>query len=126
MTVVTCAQCQAVLDESPQAPANQRGACPHCGSTSRLFEIELKADPVQGKASLGMKAKEGGRGRPFLEQKVANEYYRKGQRWVERLMRVDRRNNRYMEHIADPQTNDTIHHCDEPLRAHQGHGDAKP
>jgi len=124
MTTVTCAQCEAVLDESPQAPADQRAACPHCGSTARLFKVEL-SDTVEVKSSLSMKAKEAGRGKPFLEQKVGDDFYRKAQKWVKRLVRIDRRNDQYTEHVVDHQTNETIHHCDEPLSAHRGHGTEK-
>jgi hypothetical protein len=30
-----------------------------------------------------------------------------------------------LEHIVNPNTGEVIHHCEEPLSQHQGHGSAK-
>jgi hypothetical protein len=38
---------------------------------------------------------------------------------------IDRRKNTYYERVVDPATGEVVHHCDEPLTSHQGHGDAK-
>jgi len=77
------------------------------------------------KGSLNMKAREAGHRKPFLEQTTGDDFFRKAQKWVERVMRIDRRNDRYTEHVVDPHTNETFHYCDEPLSAHQGHDSAK-
>jgi hypothetical protein len=37
----------------------------------------------------------------------------------------NRRDDRYTEVVKDPDTGEIIHECDEPLRAHRGHGSAK-
>ena len=39
---------------------------------------------------------------------------------------VDRRDDRYVEQLSDPQTERIIRYVNEPLSKHQGHGDAKP
>ncbi|WP_159106134.1 hypothetical protein [Herbaspirillum sp. B65] len=47
-------------------------------------------------------------------------------RYVDKVWDMNRDTDRYYEHIVDPETGETIHHCDEPLSAHIGHGYAKP
>jgi hypothetical protein len=39
---------------------------------------------------------------------------------------IDRRGNRYFEHITDNETGEIIRVVDEPLTDHRGHGSAKP
>lgn len=124
MDAVRCGQCKTALDESLQTPADSRIPCPRCGSTSRLFEKTL-AGTITPRASLGLKAREPGRRKPFLEQISGASYFRKAQRWVERLMRIDRRNNQYREVVTDPETGTIIHKCEELLSEHKGHGNAR-
>lgn len=38
---------------------------------------------------------------------------------------IDRDNDHYFEQVTDYETGEVIHHCEEPLSQHQGHGDAK-
>lgn len=38
---------------------------------------------------------------------------------------IDRDNDHYFEKVTDYETGEVIHHCEEPLSQHQGHGDAK-
>lgn len=124
MDTVRCGQCKRPLSESPQTPASSRVPCPTCGSTSRLFEQGLAAT-VTPRGSLGLKATEAGRRKPFLEQLSGASYFRDAKKWVERLMRIDRRKDLYQEIVTDPETGAIIHKCEEPLREHEGHGDAR-
>ena len=123
-TVVTCGSCGADLDESPQTAPDRRSACPKCGSKSRLFKVHVTGT-VRVRSELVAKAFEPGRRKAFLEHKAGDSFFRKAQRWVKRVMRIDRRNNGYLEHVVDPHTGDTIHFCDEALTEHRNHGSAK-
>lgn len=38
---------------------------------------------------------------------------------------IDRSNVIYREEVIDPTTGRVIHHCEEPLSKHRGHGSAK-
>ena len=120
----TCLSCGAVFDESPQTAVKDRKPCPDCGSRDRLFKVELAAT-VSVRSTLGAKAYEEGRRQPFLEYKGGDSFFRKAAKWVTRIMRIDRRGDRYREHVYDPQSGETIHYCDEPLSEHRGHGSAK-
>jgi len=38
---------------------------------------------------------------------------------------IDKNNDKYFEQVIDPETGETVHHCEEPLSEHFGHGTAK-
>jgi hypothetical protein len=38
---------------------------------------------------------------------------------------IDRAKNWYKKLITDPETGKVVHHCEEPLTDHRGHGSAK-
>ena len=38
---------------------------------------------------------------------------------------IDRDNNKYKEVVTDPETGKVVHHCEEFLSKHKGHGSAK-
>lgn len=38
---------------------------------------------------------------------------------------IDWGNDRYKEVVTDPETGIIVHHCEEPLSKHRGHGSAK-
>jgi len=38
---------------------------------------------------------------------------------------IDRDNDVYKEKVVDPKTGETIHHCEEKLSEHYGHGSDK-
>ena len=83
---------------------------------------------AEAKSFLGLKARHGNTKKPFLKEKGGPSFYHKAQKWVYRTMRIDRiypDNKRYFETVVDPDTNEVIHKCEEPLSEHQGHGSAK-
>lgn len=45
--------------------------------------------------------------------------------WVKKVRRIDRDEDTYFERVEDEDGN-VIHHCEEPLSKHRGHGSAKP
>ena len=124
MDTLRCGQCRTPLDEPLQTQTESRIPCPRCGSTSRLTE-KAHAATISFRALLGMKAREPGRRKPFLEQFSGASFFWKAQRWVDRLMRFDKRNDQYQEVVTDPETGTIIHKCEEPLSKHRGHGDAR-
>jgi len=122
--ITTCANCQNVLNESPQTPLKERAACPNCGSKSRCFKVHVESK-AEVKSSLKLKALHEVQGKLFIEQKSGASFFHKAQKWVRRLWRIDRDNDKYQELVVDPETNEVIHRCEEPLSKHSGHGSAK-
>ncbi len=101
-----------------------RQPCPNCGATTRAYARSVAAVAV-ARASLSLKARRAGKGRPFLESKVGSSLWRKFGRWMHLERVVDRENDSYRELVKDPETGEVVHQCDEPLSKHVGHGNAR-
>ena len=119
-----CQDCGELLDESPSLLPEQRSPCPKCGSVARQVEITV-AETLTAHASIGIKARHSGVSKPFLESKSGASFFRRLGQWVSREMVVDRENDKYKELVTNPETGEVIHHCDEPLSQHRGHGAAR-
>jgi Zn finger protein HypA/HybF involved in hydrogenase expression len=122
--VVICKVCEARLDESASAPAEERQPCPNCGSLERHFALTLEGK-VNVHSSLGYKAKSGAKGKPFMEVKQGDSYSTSRGRFMHLLQIVDRRKNRYRKLVTDPETGEVLRDVDKPLTEHTGHGDAR-
>ena len=121
-----CNACGEIIDEPANLPADQRTPCPSCGSKARFFEIEPKGE-VTFQKKLKLKARHGepGQVKPFLQLQIGDDLHRDTGEWNYREKIEDRENDRYLEHIVNRKTGEVIHHCEEPLSQHQGHGSAK-
>ena len=122
--VVTCKTCGAELDESASAPVDERKPCPECGSLERHVAITLEGK-VSVSSSLGLKAKTGGRGKPFMELKQGDSFSTSRGKFMRLLQIVDRRNNRYRKLVIDPETGEKLRDVDEPLSEHIERGSAR-
>ncbi len=118
-----CAGCGTVRSRSPEPQL--RVPCPACGSMARVIEVSL-GDSLEFHESLGFKQKRIGQSKPIAEGVSGDEFFRKEARWVKKERLIDRQANRYRENVTDPATGAVIHHRDEPLDQHIGHGSAKP
>jgi hypothetical protein len=52
-------------------------------------------------------------------------FHRDEGRWLRRFQKVDHREGDYHKVIFDPATGETVYEQHEPLRDHQGRGDAR-
>jgi hypothetical protein len=118
-----CAGCGVVLPQSPDAQS--RVPCPGCGSTMRVIGVSI-TETLECHASVGFKQKRPGYKQPVAEGVSGDAFFRKESKWVKKERLIDRQANRYCESVTDPVTGEVIHHCDEPLDQHTGHGSAKP
>jgi hypothetical protein len=73
----------------------------------------------------GFKAKRLTQKKPYVEGLSRPDYSYSRGKLVHLQRLIDRDNDQYLEKITDYETGEVIHHCDEPLSRHQGHGDAK-
>ena len=101
-----------------------RNPCCACGSTVRTHNI-LITEMLAVRDGFGLKAKRPGQKKPYVEDLSMPDYSRSRGKHVHRLRVIDRDNNHYFEKITDYETGEIIHHCEEPLTQHQGHGEAK-
>ena len=121
-----CTDCGSVL--TVEVSRDPFRPCPVCGSTSRQFFAEIM-DKLHVEDSHGMEGRRAGLGRRkgwFVRSftRLVAQVSRGGAlAYHTRLM--DRDANRYVETVAMRDTGEVIHHCDEPLSEHQGHGSAR-
>jgi hypothetical protein len=120
-----CGECGSAIDEPSDLRVGERRPCPSCGSLARRFEVKL-AGSVEVRSSVGLKARHAGQRRAFLEHFSGADFSSRLRRWMDKVRRIDRENDRYEEVVADPQTSDIIHETHEPLSRHRGHGSARP
>ena len=98
--VVRCNNCKTILNEPTDIQPSERTPCPSCGSTSRDYKKEVSVDLGIVIPKAQMKAKHGGKGRPFIEQHGKRELYRKTDEHRDITRIIDRENNIYTEIIT--------------------------
>jgi len=64
-------------------------------------------------------------GKVISELRSGDDLWVKIGMWMNMNRVIDWKNDRYRKIITDPKTGEVIHHCDEPLSIHHGHGSAK-
>lgn len=119
-----CAACGAEVDGRGDTP-EQRLPCGRCGSTRRTYHASI-SESVVARDGIGVKAKRARERKPYIEDMAAPDYSRSLEKVVHRERMIDRDNDRYVEKITDYESGEVVHHCEEPLSQHQGHGNAKP
>ncbi|MBL8124194.1 MAG: zinc ribbon domain-containing protein [Blastocatellia bacterium] len=123
-TNMYCQDCGTEIFESAGLAVEDRSPCPNCGSKARAFHVTI-SDTIAIYEMLGIKGKRPGQKRPFTEQKVGDDLHRKTGLWMKLKRIIDRDNDAYQETVSDPRTGQVVHHTDEPLSQHRGHGSAK-
>ncbi|HEY2976029.1 MAG TPA: hypothetical protein VGJ48_26175 [Pyrinomonadaceae bacterium] len=83
------------------------------------------SETLTARDSIGVKARNAGASKSFLELKLGWSFFRKTKQWFSREMVVDRENDKYKELVTSPETGEVIHHCEEPLSQHRDHGSAR-
>jgi hypothetical protein len=122
---VQCGNCELPLLED--CSEQHRQPCPGWRSIRRIFN-HAGTEITYLEKMWKMKIKTPsflGKGHIRVEQRVGDDLHRRSARWFKKERIIDRKNDRYFEKIADPETGCVIHHCDEPLTQHFGHGSAK-
>ncbi|WP_234729988.1 hypothetical protein [Acidocella facilis] len=74
---------------------------------------------------LKLRAKKNGIKKPVQEIFSGDDQRKSKGDWVDKHRLIDRENDRYIETVRDKKTGEIIHHSDEPLTEHWGHGSAK-
>ena len=97
-----------------------RMICP----TINIFVV----DEIQVREQIGLKVKDSrftGKAKIRSEQLIGDDLHRDSGKFYKKVRVIDRENDKYLEMVSDPETGEVIHHCEEPLRDHFGHGSAK-
>ena len=122
--IVKCGKCGEELTEPTNLTIENRIPCPKCSSLSRAYSITIK-ETIHLRDKFGMKAKRGGKGKPFIETVTGEDLHRETGKLNNIERTFDRENNLYSETITDTDTGRIIHQCQEPLSEHKNHGSAK-
>lgn len=120
---VQCTDCGSLIDTATDTPES-RTPCPVCGKLRRTFNVFIE-DKLTARDGLGVKAKRPNEKRPYIEDKAMPSYSHRLGKNVLREQIIDRDNDRYFEKVTDYETGEIIHHNEEPLSEHIGHGTAK-
>ena len=118
-----CADCGAPVDNHADA-SEMRKPCNACGSIKRIHNVSI-TETIVARDGFGLKAKRPGEKKPYVEDLSMPDYSYSRGKHVHRQRVIDRDKDHYFEKITDYETGEVIHHCEEPLSQHRGHGDAK-
>ena len=124
--ITHCGGCNLLLDEAIDLAVPP--PCHHCGSDSRLIDATV-SDDLALKEMMEMEARDPSlRSKDKLRVKLmsGDELRHSTGEWVKKERLIDRNSDRYFERVTNPTTGEVIHHSDEPLSEHRGHGSAKP
>ncbi len=118
-----------ICDDCGQEFDYTEGFCPQCGSKNLTkydrrienesfnirdkFEAKAKNDALPSKKKIVFEYQQG-----FDRSQVTESGY------VQKERLIDRKNDKYKEVVKDD-NGKIIHHCEEPLSDHYGHGTAK-
>ena len=122
---IMCAECNFEL--TAEEPNKGRKACPICGSKKRIFEASIH-DSLKIYDSLRGQAKNpnySGKRKLRWDSFSGWEKSHALSKFVKKERLIDKDKNIYREIVTDPDTNEIIHSCEEPLKKHSGHGSAK-
>ena len=120
---IECSECGAIIDDAKDTP-DSRVPCPSCGGVKRTVHVSI-TETVVVRYGIGVKAKRPEERRPYVEDRSMPSYSHSRGKVVLREQVIDRDNDRYFEKVTDYETGGVIHHNEEPLSQHQGHGSAK-
>lgn len=82
------------------------------------------SDTVQFHETLSMKNKNTA-GRVLVEAQSGDDLHRNTGKWMRKERVIDRLNDRYKELVVNPESAQVVHHQEEALSKHRGHGSAK-
>ncbi len=117
MRRIACANCGFELEPEMES-------CQECGSKNRIIKPNIE-QRLEFKEKIQIKEKKEGKKKPTRESIYGDEISQATGKWIDKKRIIDRENDKYIETITDPETGEIIHHCDEKLSKHTGHGSAK-
>jgi hypothetical protein len=124
-----CADCNKVLGEEFCLPGTERLPCPNCGSMGRRYALEVGVTN-QILPSLHAEGRRAGmsRGKGWFKRirMALVAQVSRGGAIAQHERIIDRDNDRYTETVTIRDTGKIVHHWDEPLSEHRGHGSDKP
>jgi hypothetical protein len=125
--VVVCSDCGMLLDEGEMPIDSLPDPCPACGSTTRTVKLTF-FDKIEMHDALKGKVKDKNfpsKKNPRREFFVGDEIRASDGKWMNKERDIDKDIDKYKEIVVDPENGEVVHHCEESLKKHLGHGSAK-
>lgn len=127
-TRIECADCGVRLPDEWVSSKN-RGVCPDCGSNQKTIYLNIVEEAALDiHESLSGKVKDinfNSKKNPRYEFFEGDDLRKSDSKWMKKTRVIDKYNDKYHEKVTDPETGDVVHHCEEPLSDHFGHGSDK-
>ena len=128
MPKIECIDCGEKLPEE-WIGSEKKSACPKCGSSKYFINLEFFDEAaIEIHESLNGKLKDpnySSRRNPRYEFFEGEDLRKSDGKWMQKTRIIDKYNDKYIEKVTDPETGVVIHHSEEPLSAHFGHGSDK-
>ena len=125
---VSCSSCGTSLPTEWSQETKPENLCPNCGSNAKLVSMSFESK-VDLRSSLRAKLKDPtlpSRKNPRVDVFSGDDLRKSDGQWMKKERILDRVNDQYKEVVIDPKTGEIIHHNEEPLSNHLGHGSDKP
>ena len=125
MKKIECKECGFKTEYDTRSEQFTSYKCPKCGNKCLSVHIDLGSDPIDFNLHETVKGKMKKKGvkKPLKETINGEELYISENKWVQKTRIIDRVNDTYYEEVSDQ--GEIIHHCEEKLSEHYGHGSAK-
>ena len=128
ITTVNCAECGIALPAEYASQSSDR-PCHECGSVKKSIHLaftdnaELKVhDSLRGKVK---DSRFPSKKNPRMDFFSGYDLRKSDGKWMQKERVLDKDNDHYKEVVVDSETGEVIHHNEEPLSEHFGHGSAK-
>jgi len=116
-----CESCDALVLDEISNDAQEFVICKGCGA--KLCAVSGRGTIVKGKIWRSGMSK--AKGLLAIVQLAFRSQRNRNGLLVRHERLIDRRANRYFEQVSAYDSGEVIHHCDEPLTEHRGHGTAR-
>lgn len=122
---ISCINCGEQVKKSNDS--DNQIPCPKCGSIGKSIKIII-SDCVSLHDNIKGKVKDKNypsKKNPRVEFFQGDDLRKSDGKWMKKDRLIDKTKNKYTETVTDPETNEIVHHCEEPLSDHWGHGTDK-
>ncbi len=125
---IECTDCGVRLPDEWISSENT-GVCPKCGSNQKTIQLNIVEEAALDiRDSLTGKVKDinfNSKKNPRYEFFEGDDLRKSDSKWMNKSRVIDKYNDKYLEKVTDPETGDVVHHCEERLSDHFGHGSDK-
>ncbi|ACM20938.1 hypothetical protein Geob_2588 [Geotalea daltonii FRC-32] len=124
---VVCSNCGMLINKGEGPIDSLPDPCASCGSIARTVKLVI-CEKLELHEALKGKVKDKNfpsKKNPRREFFVGDEIRASDSKWMKKERNIDKDNDKYREVVVNPENGELVHHCEESLKDHIGHGSAK-